>query len=208
MKRWTLAGTPAVEMLDELATILGAGGLALLPTDTIYGLHTRAADDAAIGRLAEAKGRDEKKPFVVIGESIDQFLALGAVVPASLRATLDSLWPAPLTAVLPLTAPIAASRGAASLAVRVPAVPWLRTLAGRTGALASTSANRSGEPPVTSPDNLASDVVETLDAIVDAGVCSGEPSTIVDFTGSSPRIVREGDARFSQIVWKTLRKSL
>lgn len=208
MKRWTLSGDPTPELIEELAAILGRGGLALLPTDTIYGLHARAADDAAIGRLADAKGRDEKKPFVVIGESIEQFLGLGAVVSDALRATLESIWPAPLTVILPLAAPVAASRGATSLAVRVPAVTWLRALAARTGPLASTSANRSGEPPVTSPSALANDVLEKLDALVDAGVSGGEPSTIVDFTGSTPAMVREGEPRFSQIVWKTLRKSL
>src|SRR5205085_3921752 len=124
------------------------------------------------------------------------------------RAGLESLWPAPLTAVLPLRHPVAASRGASSLAVRIPAIPWLRELALRTGPLASTSANRSGNPPVSAPEELVSGVAKSVDGVVDAGFIRGEPSTIVDFTQTSPTLLREGNATFAQKVWKTLWKSL
>jgi tRNA A37 threonylcarbamoyladenosine synthetase subunit TsaC/SUA5/YrdC len=90
----------------------------------------------------------------------------------------------------------------------VPDLAWLRTLLGRTGPLVSTSANRSGEPPITSPDDLAHDLQNALDGIVDGGRREGKPSAIVDFTGDEPRVLREGDSRFAQILWKSLRKSL
>ena len=88
--------------------------------------------------------------------------------------------------------------------MRVPDLAWLRELAASSGPLASTSANRSGEPPITTPDRLEM----AVDGVVDGGLFSGEPSTIVDFTGDEPRLIREGDSAFTQKVWKTLRKSL
>ncbi|MDQ3284035.1 MAG: Sua5/YciO/YrdC/YwlC family protein, partial [Acidobacteriota bacterium] len=119
-----------------------------------------------------------------------------------------SIWPAPLTAILPLRQPIAASRGMASLAVRVPALDWLRELVRRTGPLVSTSANRSGEPPAETAESLARDLHDRIDAIVDGGARKGEPSAILDLTSAEPRFIRPGEESFTQKVWKTLRKTL
>ncbi|MEA2339818.1 MAG: L-threonylcarbamoyladenylate synthase [Thermoanaerobaculia bacterium] len=196
MKRWRVDGDPPEAVLDELAEVLKRGGVALLPTDTIYGLHAVASDQTAIARIKQMKGRGDDKPFVIIASSIDQLIALGATVPAELA----EVWPAPLTAVL--------ASGETTIAARIPDLAWLRSLLGRTGPLVSTSANRSGEPPVTSPERLANDLIEGLDALLDQGLREGKPSTIVDFTGTSPRLVREGDPRFSQFLRKTLWKGL
>lgn len=204
MQRWRIDAAPAAADLDDVAALLRAGGIVLLPTDTIYGLHALANDDDAIHRLANIKGRDDGKPFVVVGASIDQLMDAGVSVTPDLRTRLDDLWPAPLTAILPLSRPVAASRGASSLAVRIPDLTWLRSLANLTGLLASTSANRSGNPPITTPDQLEMEI----DGVVDRGVYGGEPSMIVDFTGAEPRVLREGEPAFTQKVWKTLRKTL
>jgi tRNA threonylcarbamoyl adenosine modification protein (Sua5/YciO/YrdC/YwlC family) len=182
-----------------LATIAGTlqrGGIALLPTDTIYGLHAVAANDAAVARIAELKGRGDDKPFVVIAASADQLRAFGAEVPEA----LDGVWPAPLTAIM--------RRGAGTVAARVPDLDWLRVLLMTTGPLVSTSANRSGEPPISSIVELAKDVAAGVDAAIDLGRRDGKPSTIVDFTEASPRLVREGDLLFTQKLRKTLRISL
>jgi tRNA A37 threonylcarbamoyladenosine synthetase subunit TsaC/SUA5/YrdC len=66
----------------------------------------------------------------------------------------------------------------------------------------------AGERPVQDPAALARDLQQQLDAVVDGGVLSGEPSAILDLTGAEPRFIREGDHSFTQNVWKTLRKSL
>ena len=194
--------------IDHLAGVLLADGVALLPTDTIYGLHGRATSTQAIEKIVAIKGRDADKPFVVLAASIDQITSIGAVIDADTRHDLDELWPGPLTAVIPIAEGIAASRGARTIAVRIPGLSWLRALLSKTGALASTSVNRSGEPPITSLAELSFDLQSRIDAVHDAGPLEGKPSTIVDFTGDEPRLIREGDSRFAQKVWKTLRKSL
>lgn len=196
MKHWRVDGEPGDELLDEIASLLNGGGVALLPTDTIYGLHAAATNETAIARIAAMKGRGDDKPFVVIAASADQLRDFGAAVPA----LLDGIWPAPLTAIV--------ARYEKTVAVRVPDLPWLRSLLARTGPLVSTSANRSGEPPVTAPSELASDLQSHLDALLDTGPRQGKPSTIVDFTQDDPRLIREGDPGFSQFLRKTLRKAL
>lgn len=208
MRRWTGAPQPNAADIGAIAELLRGGGVVLLPTDTIYGLHAVATDERAVGRIAAMKGRDAAKPFVVIGASMQQLQDIGVEFPERAIPVLQSLWPAPLTAILPLRHPVAASRGAATLAVRVPDLEWLRALAAICGPLASTSANLSGEPAVETPEMLSHAIQTSLDGVVDAGPLKGEPSVIVDFTGESTRITREGDPAFTQKVWKTLRKSL
>jgi L-threonylcarbamoyladenylate synthase len=208
MRRWHIEEAPTALQLTEIARLLGEGGVVLLPTDTIYGLHASALDERAVARVAEIKGREETKPFIVLASSIDDLPRLGVVADAQILQSLAEIWPAPLTAILPLREPVPASRGASSVAVRIPALDWLRELVARTGPLVSTSANRSGEPPVQSPNDFARDLHARLDAIVDAGVRKGEPSAILDLTSAEPRFIREGDLPFTQKVWKSLRKSL
>ncbi len=206
--RWHIRDAPSALQLNEIARILREGKVALLPTDTIYGLHALATDAAAVERIADIKGREETKPFVVIAATLEQIEQLGVDTDPHVFESLGAIWPAPLTVVLPLRAPIPASRGASTLAVRIPALDWLRELAFRTGALVSTSANRSGEPPVQTPSALARDLQNRIDAVVDAGPRTGEPSAILDLTGAEPRFIREGEESFTQKVWKSLRKSL
>lgn len=205
--RWTFDKAPTPGQLAEIATMLTAGKAVLLPADTIYGLHAVATDPRGVGRIAELKGRDEGKPFVVIGGSIEQLEAIGVEFQRGIRDALAELWPAPLTAILPIRNAIAASRGMSTLAVRIPQLAWLCDLMIHTTPLASTSANRSGEPPIKSPDQLTLDFQNRLDGVADAGRLSGQPSTIIDLT-EEPRLIRQGNPLFSQKVWKTLRKSL
>ena len=193
MRRWKIDGEPSPATLDEIASVLVAGGIVLMPTDTIYGLHAIPSSSARIRAL---KGRDEDKPFVTIASSVEQIESLGIHVIDALR----ELWPASLTAIL--------EKNHSTIAIRVPDLDWLRALLDRTGPLVSTSANRSGEPPITSPDDLAHDLQNALEGIVDAGPREGKPSAIVDFTGDEPRVLREGDSRFAQILRKSLRKTL
>ena len=196
MRTITITGDPSPDVLDTLAASLRRGQVVLLPTDTIYGLHALAGNAEAVGKIAALKERGEGKRFVVIAASTDQLLAYGAAVPDVLR----SVWPAPLTAVV--------RHPEGSVAVRVPDLPWLRALLERTGPLVSTSANRSGEPPIREPSALARGLQEKIDVALDAGLCEGQPSTIVDFTCDEPRLIREGAPIFAQFLWKTLRKTL
>jgi L-threonylcarbamoyladenylate synthase len=199
MRRWYIGDAPTALQLNEIADALTSGSVVLLPTDTIYGLHAVASNEDAVAHLAEMKGRDKTKPFIILASAISQLPDLGITASPEIVKALDSIWPAPLTAILPGVGK--------TLAVRIPALDWLRSLIERTGPLVSTSANRSGEAAVDRPSALAGDLQTELD-IVDGGVRSGEPSAILDLTAPEPRFIREGDPPFTQKVWKTLRNSL
>ena len=195
VKRWHLAGAPTESQLEEIAAVLRSGGVVLLPTDTIYGLHA-LANDASSAKIAAIKARDAEKRFVTIAASIEQLVAIGAEVPS----ILNNIWPAPLTAIL--------RSGSETIAARIPNLSWLRDLLQRTGPLISTSANRSGEPPITIAEALPDELLRAIDGVAEAGPQNGKPSAIVDFTETEPRFIREGDARFTQDLRKTLSKKL
>lgn len=199
---------PGAQELQDIASLLGQDQVVILPTDTLYGFHGRALSEVASGVISDLKGRDDQKPYVVLCAGIGDLEVLGVRAGSDAIACLSTIWPAPLTAILPLDAPIPASRGKCTLAIRIPMLPWLRLLIGSTGPLISTSVNRSGQPEARDVAGLNGDMTAQVSGIVDSGLISGLPSTIVDFTGWPPRVVREGAFTFAQDLWKKTRKTL
>ncbi len=206
--RWRFDTAPSAETLEEIAGVIRRGGVVILPTDTLYGFHADARNEAAISRIQECKARDGSKPLLVLCASSRQALELGATIDAPTTALLDAVWPAPLTAILPLARPVAASCGSTKIGIRVPALDWLRNLCELTGPIASTSVNYAGEPPVTSVEQVEERIATAMDGIADGGHLEGAPSTIIDFSTSPPTLLRAGAFGFSQDLWKKVRKSL
>lgn len=205
MKRFSLTGGDLeAAVLDELSTIIQHGGVVILPTETIYGFHAAADRHEAIARIDQIKRRDHDKPFLVLASSIEQAKAAGVVFHDDVEKKLANIWPAPLSVILPTSRAVAAAKGHASLAMRISTLPWLRRLCEIVGPIASTSLNRSGEGAICSTEEIPEEILNSVDAIVDAGHLNGVPSTIVDLTGRSPIVVREGAFTFAQNLWKTL----
>jgi L-threonylcarbamoyladenylate synthase len=179
--------------LAGLRDFFARGGVAALPTETFYALAADPTSESGVSRIFEIKGRDDGKALLVLFSSREQLEALGVAAHPDLVDGLFRLWPAPLTAVLPLRAPIAASRGSATLGVRMPAAPRVRELLDAVGPLTGTSANRSGEPPITDADEVARCLGAHLELLLDGGTTpGGAPSTIVDATVEPPRLLRSG----------------
>ncbi len=199
---------PTQEQIEHFSGILKRGEVAILPTDTIYGIHADAKNEDAVARMIEIKGRDDRKPFVVLCSSLEQAESLGAILSEPLRELLGSLWPAPLTALVELRKPIAATRGQSKIAIRVPASEWLRQLIELSGPLASTSVNPSGDAPLYTIAGLSKSEGYPIRHMLDLGSLDSLPSTLVDFTADPPRILRQGDFVFTQNLWKTVRKTL
>ncbi len=210
MAEWLRSGgnEPSREQIGAVADVFARGGIAVLPTDTIYGLHARAADAASIEKLFAAKRRPAHQPLSVLCAGIDQIRALGVTAEQELLDALARLWPAPLTAILPTAAPIAAAAGRNTIAVRIPALGWLRELLRETKPLASTSVNLSGERAIYSTNEIPAELLSAVDIVLDCGELRAASSTLVDFTASPPHVVREGEFRFTQILWKSVWKSL
>jgi L-threonylcarbamoyladenylate synthase len=176
-----------------LRDVLARGGVAAVPTETFYALAADPASERGVSRIFEIKGRDDGKPLLVLVSGRDDLSRLGVEAAPRLLDRFFEIWPAPLTAVLPLRAPIAASRGSRTLAVRVPALKAVRRLLELIGPLTGTSANRSGQRPISDPGELARELGDDLDLLVDGGTTpGGAPSTIVDATFDPPRMLRAG----------------
>jgi L-threonylcarbamoyladenylate synthase len=178
---------------EHVIAELRAGRPVLLPTDTVYGLASRA-DEAAVERLYAAKGRRPEQPTGLVTSSVEELLAL---LPEACehRAVLDALLPGPYTLVLPNPARrYAWLTGAESdaLGVRVPTLPAeTRRVLDAVGAVAATSANDPGGHDPRTLDDVPARLRDAC-AALDAGPLPGTPSTVIDLTEAEPRVLREG----------------
>ncbi|MEM7049015.1 MAG: L-threonylcarbamoyladenylate synthase [Acidobacteriota bacterium] len=173
---------------------LDAGGVLAIPTESSYGLAADPGNPAGVEAVFHIKRRPADKALLVVAASLDQIDALGVRLQDPLRQTLDDLWPAPLTVVLPLVRPLAAAVGQPTLAIRIPRHRALRDLCAELGPLTATSANRSGEAPIRDPRRLAELLAGHAGWIIDGGVLpGGAPSTLLDAMASPPRVLRAGN---------------
>lgn len=176
-------------------SVLDAGGVVILPTDTLPGFHARLDRPEALARLRALKGRDDGKPLLVLAASRTA-AADWVRLDAEAAAEADGVWPGPFTLVLPAgpRVPADVTAGGATLAVRVPGLPALRALLEAVGVpLASTSVNAAGEPPATTVDAAAAVFGALVDLVADLPWRGGEaPSTLADLTVRPPRVLRLG----------------
>ena len=181
------------EEIAAFGALLARGGIAGIPTETFYGLAADPRSEVGVRRVLALKRRDAAKPLLALFATRRQLAPLGVAAPAAVLDRFFAIWPAPLTVVLPLSAPIPASRDALSLGVRMPAHPALCDLLARVGPVTGTSFNRAGEPPCSVPDEAVRLMPGEIDDFVDGGKTpGGRPSTLVDATVDPPRVLREG----------------
>jgi len=174
---------------DEAARLLIAGSVGVLPTDTVYGLVTRAEDATAVTRMYALKNR-EQKPGTLIAASTDQLLTLG-IAPDQIDK-VAKYWPGPLSAVLTIDGRDYLTQGVGTLAMRVVADEKIRALLEQTGPLITSSANQPGEPPATTISEAIAYFGDTVDFYVDGGTVTAEPSTIIRPTAEGVEILRQG----------------
>ncbi|MDP1874911.1 L-threonylcarbamoyladenylate synthase [Phenylobacterium sp.] len=195
--------THADEAASRAARALASGALAILPTETVYGLAADAADPRAVAALFEAKGRPRFNPLIAHVSDIAMGRRVG-VFDARASALAEAFWPGPLTLVLPVADTEAvcdlARAGLDSVAIRVPAHPVARAVIAALGRpVVAPSANRSGRPsPTTFADALEETGVFAL-AALDGGPCAvGLESTVVALL-DAPRLLRPGAVTREQI---------
>jgi L-threonylcarbamoyladenylate synthase len=173
----------------DAVTALGAGLPVLLPTDGVYGLCC-AVDEAAALRLYELKGREHDRPTAIIGASVDALLALVPELDA------DLVLPGPYTCIVPNPAHrfrwLTGDRPE-TLGVRVPVLPEpTRSVLDAVGAVVATSANDPGDPAAASLPAVPERIRLGCGAEVDGGPLPGTASTVVDLTGETPVVLRQG----------------
>jgi L-threonylcarbamoyladenylate synthase len=177
--------------------LLREGRLVAFPTETVYGLGADATCDRAVASIYAAKGRPSFNPLIVHGPSQTALRTL-AMWDARAKAVADAFWPGPLTLVLPRSpdCPVSllASAGLETLALRVPSHPVATALLKAVGRpIAAPSANRSNALSPTEARHVAASLGDAVGAIIDGGPCAvGLESTVVDLSGDTPLLLREG----------------
>ena len=181
--------------VDAAVAALRRGELAVLPTDTVYGIAADAFSPPAVARLLEAKGRSRSMPVPVLVGAWRTIDGLADLVTPTTRQLVEALWPGPLTLVVRAARSLAWDLGETrgTVAVRMPLNPVALSVLEQTGPLAVSSANRTGLPPAVDAGEAARQLGGAVQVYLDGGPC-GEPvpSTIVDLTGDVPRVLRAG----------------
>jgi L-threonylcarbamoyladenylate synthase len=188
--------------MEAAVTALRSGKLVVLPTDTVYGIAADAFDPAAVRRLLRAKGRGRSMPPPVLVAAQTTLDALATKVPDLARELVDAFWPGPLTLICrqqpSLTWDLGDTRS--TVAVRMPDNEVALELLRRTGPLAVSSANRTGQPSPTAVDAAEEMLGESVQVYLDGGPTDGDtPSTILDVTADPPRVLREGAVELASL---------
>ncbi len=177
------------------AEILKRGGVVIIPTDTVYGLAVDGRNPAAVEKVYRIKRRPPDKPLVRLIADLRAVLPL--LTSSAQVRLLDEFWPGPLTVILKI--PEGESRG-----YRMPDHNLVRELIWTGGVeLAATSANRSGEPVITSPREAEAAFAGEVDLLIDGGELSGAASTVFDLSVAPPRVLREGPVTGADL-WRVL----
>jgi L-threonylcarbamoyladenylate synthase len=181
--------TPAVAALRE-------GKPVVMPFDTVYGLAADPHREAPTRRLYELKGRDQTAPSALVARDVDYLLECLPEIKGRAASLARLLLPGPVTLVLPNPAGRfrwLTGTNPEAIGVRVPDFdgPGAEVLAG-IGVLVATSANHPGGPDPKRLDEVPEDIRQGAAALVDGGDLPGSPSTVIDLTGETPRILREG----------------
>jgi L-threonylcarbamoyladenylate synthase len=180
------------------AKAVAAGRLVVLPTDTVYGVGGDAFDPAAVAALLAAKGRGRNMPPPVLVAGPAALAELAPAAPESAHRLAARFWPGGLTVIVPhapgLTWDLGDTDG--TVGVRMPSHPVALELLRATGPLATSSANRHGQPPAATAAAARDQLGGSVDVYLEAGAPDpdggGVPSTIVSVVGPVPRLVRPG----------------
>ena len=181
--------------IAEAAASLRKGDLAVMPTDTVYGLAADAFSPPAVTSLLTAKGRGREMPPPVLVGTVRAATALVEDLDAFGKDLIDEFWPGGLTLVMRANRSLIWDLGdtKGTVAVRMPLHEITLELLKETGPLAVSSANRSGATPATTAADAEAQLGEAVAVYLDGGPCSGDvPSTIVDLTGVVPKLLRRG----------------
>jgi L-threonylcarbamoyladenylate synthase len=184
------------EPIQRAVDVLRAGECVAFPTDTVYGLAADPSNAAAINAIFEAKGRPETKPLPILVSSRENVSQIVRKVPPNAVDLMDRYWPGPLTLILPANTSLPANlrAGGDTVGVRMPNHPVaLALIQAFGGAVAVTSANRSGGPDPSDAAMVEESLGGRIPLILDGGPTPGStPSTVLDLTVSPPKVLRAG----------------
>ncbi len=191
-----MASKNDVAVTDDAIAGIQAGKPVVLPTDTVYGLCTTPYRDEPARRLNSLKGRDDLQPMALVGCDLDYVLECVPELRGRSAMIARELLPGPYTLILLNPARryrwLSGSRPE-TIGIRVPELEGdARTVLDCVGAVAATSANLHGRPDPKTLEDVPETIRATCAAVIDGGELPGVPSTVIDFTGPEPVVLREG----------------
>jgi L-threonylcarbamoyladenylate synthase len=180
--------------VDLAAIILAAGGVGVLPTDTIYGIVGSALRKKTVERIYRLRRRDTKKPMIVLISSLADLRLFGIALNKKERVLAQRMWPGKVSIVMPCPSKKFAylHRGMKTLAFRMPEPSWLRTLLKRTGPLVAPSANLAGDPPAKTITEAKRYFAANVEFYANAGRRISRPSTIIKIENGTLSVLRKG----------------
>jgi len=185
-------------ILNRSASALKEGKVLIYPTDTLYGLGANALDPNAISKIFEIKKQDRNKPISVIARDIAMAKKI-ACIDSKVEQILVRVWPGPITIILRKKdiVPYALTASSETIGIRIPSGKFINKLMTLIDfPITATSANISGKNDLLNPKDIIktfSDNEYSPDIFINAGkIINPEPSTIVDLTTHTPRIIRIG----------------
>ncbi len=193
MTEWLSIDDP--QAIEKAAQVIQAGGLIILPTDTVYGVAADLWQPEAVAALYAAKKRPPDRAIPVLLAAFGDISIVSNDVPTLARQLAGAFWPGPLTLAVPKRPELPEIvTSFPTVGVRIPDHDRSReVIRACGGALAVTSANLSGQPSLITAQEAASALGESVDLVLDGGPCPGEvPSTVVDVSGGDLVIVRIG----------------
>ena len=182
--------------VDRALEVLRNGGLVAIPTETVYGLAADAANERAVARVFEVKGRPADHPLIVHVAAPEQLVDWARDISPAAARLADTCWPGPLTLLVHKADHVLTviTGGRDKVGVRVPAHRLTTELLTRFGGgLAAPSANLFGRVSPTTAEHVRADLGDLVDYVLDGGPCQiGVESTIVDCAVDPPQILRPG----------------
>ena len=194
---------PDPAAIAHVVATLREGGVAAIPTDTLYGLAADPWNSAAVAKVFTIKGRPDDRALPLVAADVDQVERwIGEMNPVA-RRLARRFWPGPLTLVMRAPDALApqVTAGGTTIGVRVPSHAVTRALcAAFDRPVTATSANISGQTATDDPEEVAATLVSGLDLLLDSGTTPGGPaSTIVDVTRGEIRLIREGAVSWKEV---------
>ncbi len=194
-----------IKVSDQLISVLKKGGIAVIPTDTLYGVVASVWNKKGVARLYRMRRKKKRKPFIILLGDIGQLERFASSLTLFHKSILKRVWPGKVSAILPCERKEFdyLHLGTASLAFRLPDSRSLIAILKETGPLLAPSANLEGKPPATTIAEAKKYFGDSVDLYVSAGKMRGSPSTLISLEGETIRILREG-----AVTRKTLARKL
>jgi tRNA threonylcarbamoyl adenosine modification protein (Sua5/YciO/YrdC/YwlC family) len=185
---------PQARLIRQVVDCLKQGGVIIYPTDTVYGMGCNIFCKHGIQRIYQIKEREDRKPFSFICSDLADITNYAKVSNFAFRI-MKRLLPGPYTFVLEATrtVPDLLLTRQKTVGIRIPDHPVALAIVRELGhPIVTTSANLSGAEPLTDPDELAESFGRRVDLVLDSGVLTGEPSTVISLINDQVEVLRQG----------------